>query len=84
MLADGVRIEHLGNLWASYSALSGETQLLNHEAASVLELLSNGPIDSAAVTQTLAADSQSCVDGVREALHHTWDQLLAAGLVEIQ
>jgi PqqD family protein of HPr-rel-A system len=81
-LAEGARIESLGNAWASFSALSGETLLLNTEAAAVLELLSSGAADSAEVALTLAADSDSDAVDVNEALRHIWDELLSAGLVE--
>ena len=82
-LVEGVRIESLDNSWASFSMRSGETLLLNTEAAAVLELLSNGPASSAELAQTLAADCGSDAATVNETLRHTWDQLLNAGLVEV-
>jgi hypothetical protein len=42
--APGVRIEPVGGAWAAFSPLSGETLLLNDEAAAILEVLtSSGP-----------------------------------------
>lgn len=81
-LAEGVRTAPLGESWASFSALSGETMLLNAEAASILELLSNGPAHEAQVADSLASDTGTDVAQVREALRHVWDQLVSAGLVE--
>jgi PqqD family protein of HPr-rel-A system len=81
-LAEGVRTEPLDNAWASFSARSGETLLLNTEAAAILELLANGLVDEAEVARTLAADTDTDIVAVSEALRHIWDQLLAAGLVE--
>jgi PqqD family protein of HPr-rel-A system len=81
-LAEGVRVEPLGNTWASFSSCSGETLLLNTEAAAVLELLSGGPADSSQIARTLAMDSETGVADVDEALRHVWDRLLSAGLIE--
>ncbi len=80
-LSDGFRIEPLGNAWASFSALSGETVLLNTEAAAILESLASGPADEAQVAGTLANDAQTDVAKVSDALRHVWDQLVAAGLL---
>ena len=81
-LAEGVRTEPLDHAWAAFSALSGETQLLNTEAAAVLELLANGPADEQEIARTLATDAETDLADVTAALRHIWDQLVAAGLVE--
>jgi PqqD family protein of HPr-rel-A system len=82
-LADGVRLEPLGNTWASYSAVSGDTVLLNNEAASILELLADGPKDAACVAATLAASTATDLAEMNEKLRIAWDQLLLAGLVQL-
>ena len=82
-LADGVTIEPLDNAWATYSAVSGETLLLNTEAASILELLGDGPSDDAAVAATLAADTGTDLAEMKEKLRQALDRLLSAGLVRL-
>lgn len=81
-LSDGVRLEPFDGVWAAFSPLSGETMLLNTEAAAVLELLASGPADAAQIAQALAEDSGTELKQVNEALRHVWDQLLATGLVQ--
>lgn len=81
-LVDGIRIEALDTVWASFSPLSGETQLLNTEAAAVLELLGVGSRRDAEVAAELAGDAGLEAGTVIEALRHVWEQLGAAGLIE--
>lgn len=81
-LAEGVRIASLDNAWAAFSALSGDTLMLNTEAAAILELLAEGPADAVQVAQAMADETGSGVAEVGIALLHVWQQLLAAGLVE--
>lgn len=81
-LVDGVRVEALGDAWAAYSPLSGETLVLNTEATALLEHLSGGAADEAAVSAALALDAGADPAEVKEALRHTWGQLTGAGLVE--
>lgn len=80
-LVAGTRIEPMGEQWAAYSAVSGETLLLNTEAAAILEWLSERPMDEAAIAQALAAETGDDASTIAAALRHTWDQLLSAGLV---
>lgn len=80
-LAEGVRVEPLGDGWVAYSALSGETLQLNTEAAAILELLAQGPLGEADICATLANDALSDPAEIGEALRHVWAQLIAAGLV---
>ena len=81
-LVEGARIEPLDVAWACFSPLSGETVLLNTEAAAILELLANhGPTSDDTVARILAADTRTDIADVTEALRHAWDQLIAAGLV---
>ncbi|MGE5168823.1 MAG: HPr-rel-A system PqqD family peptide chaperone [Rudaea sp.] len=81
-LADGIRLEPLGNTWATYSAASGDTVLLNTEAAAILELLEDGPKDAAYVAAALAASTATDLVEMNEKLRFAWDQLLSAGLVQ--
>ena len=63
---------------------SGETLLLNTEAAAVLELLANGMADEAVVVASATGGRRRHrrVAEVNEALRHVWDQLGSAGLIE--
>lgn len=79
----GVHIEPLGDSWAAFSGLSGETMLLNTEAAAVVELLASGPLDETQVAETLAADTGADLPEVNEALRHIWGTLVGAGLIEL-
>lgn len=81
--AVGVRIARLGEAWAAFSSLSGETMLLNTEAAAIIELLASGPADEDQVAATLAMDTGADATQVIEALRHTWGTLISAGLVEL-
>jgi PqqD family protein of HPr-rel-A system len=82
-LAHGVQVEPLGETWAAFSRVSGDTLQLNTEAAAILELLASGPMDAAAVCDALAGDTQADPAEVREAVRHVWDQLILAGLVRV-
>ena len=83
-LASGVRLEPLDDTWASYSAISGETLLLNGEAASILELLEQAPMDAASVAAALASSAAMDLTEMNEKLRCVWDQLLSVGLVQLQ
>jgi PqqD family protein of HPr-rel-A system len=78
----GVRLKDFGETWSVFSPLSGQTLLLNTEAAALLEVLSEQPGDLARVCQTLAMhtgqDARTLADRCRE----VWPQLLDAGLIE--
>lgn len=82
-LAKGARVEALAHAWAAYSPLSGETLQLNTEAAAILELLAEGPMDESVVCEALAADSRTEPALVAEAICHAWDQLIVAGLIRV-
>ena len=81
-LAEGVQIAPLDNVWVAFSAVAGDTLMLNTEAAAILELLADGPADAAQVALAMADETGSDVAEVSIALLHVWEQLLAAGLVE--
>jgi PqqD family protein of HPr-rel-A system len=80
--APGVRIEPVGGAWAAFSRLSGETLLLNDEAAAILEALdTNGATAADEVCRLLAADTGVAIDVVAQRLEDAWTQLASVGLV---
>jgi PqqD family protein of HPr-rel-A system len=80
--APGVRVEPVGDGWAAFSPLSGETLLLNDEAAAILEVLdSNGATAVGEVCRLLAADTGVAIDVVTQRLEEAWTQLASVGLV---
>lgn len=83
-LVASIRIEPIGEHWAAYSPLSGETLLLNDEGAAVLECLSHGPARTEDVAAALAADSGISPREIAERLAACWHQLVQAGLVRQQ
>ena len=81
-LAEGARVESLGDEgWVAYGALSGETLQLNIEAAALIEVLADGPMDEADVCDALARDTGADPDVVRAAMGDVWHELIRAGLV---
>jgi PqqD family protein of HPr-rel-A system len=82
-LAEGARVEDLCAAWVAFSPLSGETLQLNTEAAAILELLDRSPMGVDSICEALASDSQTDLAAVTGAVHHVWEQLLLAGLVQI-
>lgn len=80
-LADGVLIEPLGEVWAAYSPASGETAMLNDEAAAILETLRDGPGDPGTVAVTLAADCGVPAAELLPLLEQHWQQLVARGFL---
>lgn len=81
-IAPGVVMEALGESWAVFSPASGETLLLNAEAAAVLEVLQDGARDSGQVCAVLAEESGCSVDTLSNSLRDLWPQLSTAGLIE--
>jgi PqqD family protein of HPr-rel-A system len=77
----GVRVESLGRAWAAFSPASGETLLLNDEAAALLEVLTDGPAHCDAVCAALAVDGDVAVAQIHAAMGDSWQQLLQAGLL---
>lgn len=74
-------VEPLGHLWAAFSASSGETVLLNDEAASVLEVLLMGAGSTDSVCAQLALDSGLAAGSMVEVVEGCWRRLIEAGLV---
>lgn len=79
--ARGLRVEPVGESWAAFSPLSGETLLLNDEAAAVLEILSDGPAQLNTVCAELARDSEVSAIEVQARLDESWEHFVRAGLV---
>lgn len=78
----GVLLEDLGPAWAAFSPLSGETHLLNDEAALLLECLALvGPAEAHLVAREMATDTDQPCAEVERSLHGVWDQLIEAGMV---
>lgn len=82
VLAPGVLTAPLGTGWAAYSAVSGETHLLNDESLAVLEALhSDEPTTVAELCSRLAADHGVEAMALATTLQDCWRPLLEAGLV---
>jgi len=77
---NGVLIEAVEHLWATYSPASGETALINDESAAVLEVLESGPKSAATVTAVLAADSGIDAASLAGIVDACWPRLIEAGL----
>jgi hypothetical protein len=81
VVVDGIRVHLLGDCWAAFSPASGETVLLNTEAAALLEGLSEsrGDIDAAvsAIARDCGVDSSILVEHLQAAKR----QLIENGLV---
>ena len=82
-LCEGVRLEPLEETWGAFSPVSGDTLQLNTEAAAVIELLTQGPLDEAAVYTVLGDDTAMDPDAIAELFRHVWDQLLSTGLIQV-
>ena len=79
----GVRLEPVGDMWAGYSPLSGETQLLNDESAAVLEwLMECGGGNTAQAASALAEDAGMEVAELAPRIQLAWAPLAAAGLIQ--
>lgn len=77
----GSRVEPVGAVWAAFSQASGETLLLNDTSVAILEILSQGPADTATVAAVLAADQGVSPTQIAPLLDECWPGLVAAGLV---
>ena len=82
-LVNGVELAPVGEVWAAFSPISGETILLNDESAAFLECLSDGPSDLAAVSAALALDCGLPAEQVAATLATHWPRLIEAGLLRI-
>lgn len=78
----GVVLERLGDEWAVFSPLSGETHLLNDTGALLLQLLAeSGPLDSAALMHRAAEGTGQPLDEVSSLCLPALQQYASAGLV---
>lgn len=83
--APGALFEPLDGVWGAYSALSGETHLLNTESVAIVEALNLArPLSSAAVCEALAHDCGMAAAEVEQAIGGAWEQLIEAGLIREQ
>ena len=80
--ADATRVEAIGTVWASFSALTGETALLNDESAAILEVLWLGTASTEQVCAALAKDMGTASATLTEVVERSWPQLIEAGLVQ--
>lgn len=81
-LAPGVRVEALDESWAAYSPVSGETLLLNTEAAAILDVLGDGSITEAGLAAVLASEVETPIEVVSRSVSAIWPQLITAGFVQ--
>ena len=81
---DDLLVEAVGSAWAAFSPATGETALLNDEAAAILEVLNAGAASTAAICANLAADSGVDADSLAEIVESSWPRLIEAGLVRQQ
>lgn len=77
----GTLLKPLGGSWAAYSAVSGETHLLNNEAAALLEALLERPQTIAEAAALLAADAGVQPSSILHLLEDAANEFHAAGLV---
>lgn len=83
--APGVLLEPMGALWAAFSALSGESHLLNDASAAIVEVANpERPQSLHALCEILASDSGLSAAEVVDSVGMGWDQLVAAGLIREQ
>lgn len=78
----GVRAEPIGDLWAVYSPASGDTTLLNDEAAAYLELLAEQPRGAADAARVLAAEIEADPATVGAHVADAFHALETSGLIE--
>lgn len=64
----GVEVAAIGDVWAAFSPASGETQLLNDEAAAILEVLDESPRTPQEVAEAMAKDRRAADFHRRSAL----------------
>lgn len=77
----GTLLRPLGGAWAAFSSASGETHLLNNEAAALLEALLERPRTVAEVAQLLAAEAGVTSSSIVHLLEDAAHEFHSAGLV---
>jgi PqqD family protein of HPr-rel-A system len=79
--APGVLIAEIDDTWVAFSAVSGETHLLNDTSVAILELLSiDVPVSESSVCASLSADSGLAVHEVKALIDGVWETFLTAGI----
>lgn len=78
----GVVVEPVGDVWAAFSPVSGETCLLNNECAAVLEVLADGVASTAQVAAQLAQDTGDDSSALLVLIDNAWAVLIDGGLVQ--
>lgn len=80
--APGVLIEALDDTWVVFSALSGETHLLNDSSVALLDLLSpEMPRTHDSICAALAEDTGLPHIEVESLIQGAWEMLITGGLV---
>jgi len=84
--APGVRVEVLGgdsgDEWVAFSALSGETHLINETSAAIVDLLDEEvPASADSIVDRIACETGLLHDEVGLLLVDAWDLLLLGGLI---
>ena len=80
--APGVLTESLGDGWVAYSALSGETHLVNDESIEVLNALDEHLLRTTSeVARHLAAIFEVDAAELETTLSGSWTALVVAGLI---
>ncbi|MCY7315563.1 MAG: HPr-rel-A system PqqD family peptide chaperone [Rubrivivax sp.] len=80
--APGVRLAPLGEGWVAFSALSGETHVLNDEGVAILELLDAAtPLSALDIAAQLADEVDVPAAELAITLAGAWGPLIDAGLV---
>jgi hypothetical protein len=69
-------------MWAAFSPVSGESLLLNTEAAAMLEILGDGPVTVAGLVAVLASEIEVPLEEVASSVSRIWPQLFTAGFVQ--
>jgi PqqD family protein of HPr-rel-A system len=76
-----VTLEAVGPSWVAYSGLSGETHLLNDEAAALVEVFGEAPRTVSEAAQVVAADAQTSPHLIEYKLQEAAVFLRVAGLI---
>jgi PqqD family protein of HPr-rel-A system len=79
--APGLRLEAVGDVLVAFSALSGETLLLNDEAAAILDVVSRRPSEAKSVCEELARETGVPEGVILQRTRDSWAQLIQAGLL---
>lgn len=80
--APGVLMAPVGDGWAAFSSLSGETHVLNDESVAIVELLAcDRPSTATEVCAALSAECGVPIPELEPTLDAAWGALIEAGLV---